>query len=161
MAKKSKQNTKIIISIISVVAGVSALIGSYFIGYNVGINSHDYKLENLNNDEIVGAYKRSYYNNYNKSVDSYVILKENGTCKYIESLKTELSATVDLDETDARCSYTYDSGTKSGEFVIDYYSSCLELNNPEICANTKNASYKFSYQDGIFMLGAATYSRLR
>ena len=51
MAKKSKQNTKIIISIISVVAGVSALIGSYFIGYNVGINSHDYKLENLNNDE--------------------------------------------------------------------------------------------------------------
>lgn len=149
----------IIIPIVSTIVGISALVGSYFIGYNVGISSNN-KSEN-NNNEIAGAYKRSYYNTYNKSVDSYVILKEDGTCKYIDSLKTELSATIDLNETDAKCSYTYDDKAKTGELVIDQHSSCLELNSPEVCTNTDNPSYKFSYQNGIFTLGAATYSRLR
>ena len=156
---KKKPNLSIIISIVSTIIGVGALVGSYFIGYNVGISSNHNNT--TYNNEIVGAYKRSYYNNYNKSVDSYVVLKEDGTCKYIDSLKTELSTTIDLNETDAKCSYTYDDEAKTGELVIDQRSSCLELNSPEICANTNNPSYKFSYQNGIFTLGAATYSRLR
>lgn len=166
MAKKSKQNAKIIILIISAIAGIGALMGSYFIGFNVGINNAS-NFSNPTGDsssEITGVYTRSYYNNYNKSRIDYVILKENGACN-MTGYSSESASTVDLNAVDEYCSYTYDTETKNGTIIIDHYEQCAKLNPQQVevaCGKDRTVfSYDFSYMNGTFVMGGAVYYRLR
>lgn len=155
MAKKSKLNMKIIIPIIAI-AGIGALIGSYFIGYNVGKNEiHPVTAENDDYNKVVGVYKRSYYNNYNKSVDSYAILRDDGSCKYIEAIKTELSTTVDFNDRSQDCKYTYDESTKSGKIEITYEY----MVDNEKKSRVEPLNFTFSY--GALMIGGASYGRIQ
>jgi hypothetical protein len=135
---------------------VGLLVGVYFIGYNVGKNGiHPVTAENDNYSKISGVYKRSYYNNYNVSVDSYAILRDDGSCKYIESLKTELSTTVDFNDRSQNCKYTYDEGSKSGKIEITYESTV----DGKTESRVKPLNFTFKY--GSLMIGGASYGRIQ
>lgn len=164
MSKKKGLNIKVIAPIASV-AVLGALVGSYFIGYNVGKNNSiqggatpvnadtiapvtvDYSDPYSN---IVGVFQRSFYNNYNKSVESYAVFREDKTCYYIESVSTEASARVNFDDRSQQCTYTFDETTRSGIISIAYSSS-----HPE---NTTD--YKFTFE-GSLRIGAASYGRIK
>lgn len=158
MAKKNNSNKTLIISIVSAVVGIGLLIGSYFIGYNVAKNEfHPVASEDsyVQNAKIVGVYKRSYYNNYNKSVDSYAIFREDGTCKYIEAIKTELSTTVDFNDRSQDCTYTYDESNKSGKFSINYPYTENGVKKDNI------TDYNFTFNYGSLMIGGASYGKIQ
>ena len=168
MSKKKGLNIKIIAPIVSV-AVIGSLVGSYFIGYNVGKNNSaqggstagttavnadtvapatvDYSDPYSN---IVGVFQRSYYNNYNKSVESYVVFREDKTCYYIESIATEASTTVDFDERGQQCTYEFDKNTRKGKFTVVY----------NIRNNDLIKEYNFTF-DGHLMVGAASYGRIK
>ncbi len=156
MAKKNGSNTKLIISIVSSIVGIGLLIGSYFIGYNVAESKYQpVAASEEQYNKIVGVYKRSYYNNYNKSVDSYAVLRDDGTCYYIESIRTDLSTTVDFNDRSQNCKYTYDDGTKSGKIEITY----------EYTVNGQNESkvqpMNFTFNYGSLIIGGASYGRIQ
>ena len=164
MAKKDNKNKTIIAISISSVVCVGLIIGSFFLGYNIGLSNKSNNEEGFVNGPesypewtLEGAYRRSYYNNYNKSVDSYVVLKSDGTCKFVSSVASEYSTSVDLDTMDEKCSYTYDENTKNGELSIKdgdvYYKNDTVEYKPKV--------YKFTYDSGSFLLGGATYYRVQ
>ena len=159
MAKKNNSNKKLIISIVSAVVGVAALVGTYFIGYNVGRNSfiqegNSVVTYNDQYSKIVGVFKRSYYNNYNKSVDSFAVFRDDGTCYYIDSVRTDLSTTVDFNDRSQECTYTFDENTRSGTFTINYpYTDSTGRKD-----NFKEYNFTFN---GSLMIGAASYGRIQ
>lgn len=148
---------KIIIPIISAIVGIGLLVGSYFIGYNVAKNElfHPVAAENEKYSSLTGVYKRSFYNNYNKSVDSYAVLREDGTCKYIESIRTDLSTTIDFEDRSQNCEYTYDENTNSGKIEItrDYVIDGK--------TESKVDSFNFSFSYGTLVIGGASYGKLQ
>lgn len=174
MSKKKSLNIKIIAPIVSV-AVLGSLVGSYFIGYNVGKNNSiqgsgatvttavnadttahatvDYSDPYSN---IVGVFQRSFYNNYNKSVESYVVFRDDNTCYYIDSVATAASTTVDFDDRSQECTYTFDENTRSGVFTVVYPGANL-VNG---VASDLNKDYNFTF-DGHLMVGAASYGRIR
>ena len=164
MSKGKGLNIKVIASIASVVV-LGSLVGSYFIGYNVGKNNSAQGAVTAVNAEtvapatvdysdpysnIVGVFQRSYYNNYNKSVESYVVFREDKTCYYIESIATGASTTVDFDNREQQCTYEFDESTRKGKFTIVYDT----VNNDLI------TDYNFTFE-GHLMVGAASYGRIK
>ena len=170
MSKKKGLNIKVIAPIVSV-AVLGALVGSYFIGYNVGKNNSiqggatavnagtiapatvDYSDPYSN---IVGVFKRSFYNHYNHSVESYVIFREDNTCYYIDSVATAASTTVDFDDRSQKCTYTFDENTRSGVFTVVYPGAT----RVDGVVSDLNKDYNFTF-DGHLMVGAASYGRIK
>lgn len=157
MAKKNKLNTKIIAYIVSAVVGIGAVIGSYFIGYHVAETK--YQPVAANNGQfgkLAGVYKRSYYNQYNKSVDSYAILWDDGTCRYIESVSQEYSAKLDFsDRSQQDCKYTYDDGTRSGKIEVTYDFGLNGQPDPQV------ESYNFTAGNGSITIGGSSYAKIQ
>lgn len=154
MSKGKCSNVKVVIPIASIV--VAALtIGSYFIGYNVAKSETANPAGSSQSAKVVGVYKRSYYNNYNKSVDSFAIFREDSTCRYIESIATEYSAKLDFeDRSQQDCKYTYDNGTNGGKIEITY--DFMTDGKPDPHTETIN----FTYKNGGIMIGGASYSKI-
>lgn len=156
MAKKNGSNTKIIVSIVSSIVGIGLLIGSYFIGYNVAERKYQPVAAGEEQyNKIVGVYKRSYYNNYNKSVDSYAVLRDDGTCYYIEAIRTDLSTTVDFNDRSQNCKYTYDDSSKSGKIEITNEYTV----NGQVESKVQPMNFTFNY--GSLMIGGASYGRIQ
>lgn len=158
MSKNKSPIIKIVVPIVSLVV-IGLLVGSYFIGYNVAKNEfHPVASEDSYNaqyENIVGVYKRSYYNNYNKSVDSYAVLRDDGTCRYIEAIKTELSTTVDFNDRSQNCKYSYDESSKSGKIEIIYEY----VVDGETKSRVEPINFTFKY--GSIMVGGASYNRIQ
>lgn len=158
---------KTIITIgISLVVCFGLATSSYFLGYSAGTKSKSEKKNYVNGPDsypewtLEGAYRRSFYNEYNKSVESYVVFKEGGSCKYISMLASEYATTVDLSVMDENCSYTYDKDSKMGEITIMNNGYYYDENN--VKHNNEPTKLKFNYDSdsGAFMLGGATYYRI-
>ena len=155
MSKKKSLNIKVIASIASL-AVLGGLVGSYFIGYNVALGEIFQPVAYEPEIKLEGVYKRSYYNNYNKSVDSYAILREDGTCRYIESITTEYSAKLDFDDrSQQNCKYNYDGDKKSGKIEITY-NFTLD-GKPDSQVELLN----FTFNNGALMIGGAAYSKIQ
>ena len=170
MSKKKGLNIKVIAPIASV-AVLGALVGSYFIGYNVGKNNSiqggvtavnadtiapatvDYSDPYSN---IVGVFQRSFYNSYNKSVESYAVFREDNTCYYIESILTEASARVNFDDRSQQCTYTFDENTRTGVISVNYSGAKLE----DGVKSDLVTEYNFTFE-GYLRIGAASYGRIR
>jgi len=165
MAKKDNKNKMIIAISVSSVVCLGLIIGSFFLGYNIGSNQKPEEAGYVNGADsypqwtLSGAYRRSFYNNYNKSVESYVVLKENGSCKYISMLASEYATTADLTTMDENCSYTYDESSKIGEITIKSSSYLIDENGDKKYGEP--TKLKFNYDSGSFMLGGATYYRVQ
>ena len=158
MAKKNNSNMKIIIPIVSAIVGIGLLVGSYFIGYNVAKNElpQPVTAENGQYGKLAGVYKRSYYNNYNKSVDSYAILWEDGTCRYIDAIRTDLSTTLDFsDKSQQDCKYTYDDSAKSGKIEITTDFMTNGKSDPQV------ETLNFTFNSGSLMIGGASYGKIQ
>ena len=145
---------------------IGLVIGSFFLGYSVGSNNNKPKEEDYVNGPdsypewtLEGAYRRSFYNNYNKSVESYVVLQKGGSCKYISMLASEYATTVDLTTMDENCSYIYDEGTKIGEITIK--NNSYYVGEDGVKHYGEPTKLKFNYDSGSFMLGGATYYRVQ
>ena len=62
-------------------------------------------------EKVAGIYSRKFFNNYDKNVESYIVLKEDGTCKYISMIASEYTASLDLSTMDESCTYSFDNKT--------------------------------------------------
>lgn len=144
--------------ILCAIIAIPALIGSYFIGYTVGNNQSS---NGGNKSEIAAVWKRSYYKSNGGSVDSYVILKADGGCRYIESWNPAYSASLNLDEIDEDCSYTYENG--EGVITKSYYQYEYvdENTNRKTDIVTHTQEYNFSYQNGVLLVGGSVYNKLK
>ena len=158
------------LALITSIVGVVLIIGAYFIGYNVGQNAPSHS----NSGGLIGAYSRTYYNQYNVNVVHYITFKDDGSCRYSYPTKTENGNSVDLNNTDEFCSYTYDANNKSGVITIDHYKECVDTVNKNAdadryveerlsnCKNSKpNETYNFSYASGTLRVGTNTYTRIK
>ena len=161
MAKKKSLNIKIIAPI-SVLAAIGLLVGSYFIGYNIGRNSFTQSdiafVDNTDKySDIVGVFQRAYYNSSNMSVESYVVFREDNTCYYVDSIGTGASTTVNFDDRKQQCTYEFNKDTKSGKFSVVYQYGYADDGAHE---QTYTRDYNFTF-DGYLMIGAASYGRIK
>ena len=169
MANKNNKNKRVIMVCISSAICVGLVIGSFFLGYNIGSSqtSESNEVELVNNPNsypeftLVGTYRRTFYNNYNNSVESYVVLKDDNTCKYIDEVASEYAVTVDLTTTDKNCTYSYDENSKIGEIDIKMEQYILNDDGTKERLEPKTKTLKFNYDSGSFLLGGATYYRVR
>jgi len=156
MSKNKGLSTKVIIPIVSL-AVVGLLVGVYFIGYNVGRDSFiDRAVLNYNDEysDIIGIFQRSYYNEYNKYVSSYMVFREDNTCYYIEAIRNDLLTTVDFNDRSQQCTYTFDKNTGEGKFSINRVYKENGVVKDHI------TDYNFTF-NGNVMIGAASYGRMQ
>ena len=161
--RKSKTNKTIFISVSScILCSIVFFITGFCIARVINDEPKNESKEYVNGPDsypelnVIGTYNRTFYNNYNVSVESYVVLKEDGRCKYVSMVASEYAATEDLTNMDEVCSYTYDKETKNGEITIQNYH--IE-NNKKVYHEPSKLT--FTYDSGSFMLGGATYYKVK
>lgn len=126
--------TCIVCSVISFIFGFSAsqlLQSNNTIG-NMTAQSYE---------KVKGIYSRKFLNKYDKSVESYIVLKEDGTCKYISMIASEYTSGLDLSTMDENCTYSFDSKTNTGEFPA--------------------GKLTFNIESKSIMLGGAIYNKIK
>lgn len=162
MVRTQSKNKKPIFIISAIIAAVLICVGSFFIGYNAG-RASNYPVNDVvyteDQNKVYGVYSRQYYDDRNRSQTMFLTLKEDGSCAY-RSVFTSSTDSVDLDEVDKRCSYTYDDQTKNGELTISYASPC-QLTELTCASEDKKITHKFSYNDFIMRVGASNYTKIK
>ena len=163
---KTKSNRILTISVL-IIVGLCLFIGGYFIGHATGSSTSNNDITREDNEtkaepdyspeySLAGTYSRSFYNNYNKSVESYVVLKDDGSCKYVSAIASEYATEVDLTTMQKGCSYEFDKDKKTGKITVYYYykeDGVEKAGEPTIMT--------FTYDSGAFLLGGASYYRVQ
>ena len=170
MSKKAV-NKFLIINIAVAVTAIGLTVGSFFIGYNKGgqdanSNPNGYVVNpeseaNASYKTIYGVYKTSYYNNYNKSVDSYIVFRKDGICRYTE-IASERSSGLDFTQDDGnkKCTYEYDEGNGTGKIKTWYY--WVGEDGKEHVNEGSEPTYKsFTFNNGLLTVGGSTYSKIQ
>lgn len=162
-------NKKVLLGISVPVLCIGVGLGGYFIGYNVGYNTMKEDLKRMDGGIaaayvetaptiLEGTYKRSFYNDHNKSVESYMVFRNDGTCKYVEQWSTSATVNLDLNTMDDDCSYTYDKDSYSGEITYAKAYAYYD-NNQTLRYNPKVLKYTLNYNT--LTIGAAAYYKVQ
>ena len=148
-------NILLIVNLILSVTAIGLSIGSFIVGVNnneQGVIANDiFQTDTYNN--FYGVYKNQYLNQYNISIDSYIVLRENGECRFTE-VRTENASKVNFaaaeEKYSQKCSYSYDENKKTGDIKTWYtnYESGEEY-------NIEHRS--FSYNGGSLTVGGTVY----